>query len=335
MSIAYDAFRPEEAPLTTTDACDRWKLRCPECGSTAFALGFDLVCPAEGGRIESRGEVLPLLSEERRRTFAQFLDSYGRLRRVEGWGGDADYYRALPFLERTGTHRSVWRLRARNFRHFLSVLRSIEAGERGGACGRRALQVLELGAGNGWLSWRMATRGHHVLATDISLDEDDGLLAMDRYQRSCREIHDRVTRARADMESLPLDDSQFDLVVANASIHYAESPPRVLKESRRLMRRGGFLILLDSPAYDDPRVGRAMVERREREHRERYGINDDPRPVGFLVLSETVALLQELGFDVDVRLPFEGTRRALRRRYCRLRRLPPPARFPLFIAEKK
>ncbi len=45
MSIAYDASRAEEAPLTTTDACDRWKLRCPECGSTAFALGFDLVCP--------------------------------------------------------------------------------------------------------------------------------------------------------------------------------------------------------------------------------------------------------------------------------------------------
>jgi len=203
------------------------------------------------------------------------------------------------------------------------VLRSIEPDFVG------SLKVLELGAGNGWFSWHMATRGHDVLATDISLDEDDGLLAMDRYG-----IHERVTRARADMESLPLDDSQFDLVVANASVHYAESLPRVLKESRRLLRRGGFLILMDSPAYEDPRVGRAMVERREREHRERYGIDDDPRAIGFLVVSETVALLQELGFDVDVKLPFEGPRRALRRGYCRLRRLPPPARFPLVIARK-
>ena len=78
-----------------------------------------------------------------------------------------------------------------------------------------------------------------------------------------------------------------------------------------------------------------MVMRREREHLERYGIDTDPRPVGFLVPSETVALLQDLGFEVDMKLPFEGTRRALRRRYCSLRRLAPPARFPLFVAEKK
>jgi len=37
----------------------------------------------------------------------------------------------------------------------------------------------------------------------------------------------------------------------------------------------------------------------------------------------------------EVRVPSEGIRRALRRGYCRLRRLSPPARFPPFIAEKK
>ena len=75
-----------------------------------------------------------------------------------------------------------------------------------------------LGAGNGWLSRRMAERGHYVLATDISLDDEDGLGALDRYGSNGQPWRARVTRARADIEALALEGSQFDLVVANGYI---------------------------------------------------------------------------------------------------------------------
>src|SRR6188768_2275737 len=101
----------------------------------------------------------------------QFTREYRTVRRAEGWGSsDAAYYRALPYRDLTGRFESIWRIRARSFDTFVSrVLPPLE---------RRAapepLKVLDLGAGCGWLSYRLALRGHVVVALDLLDDRLDG-----------------------------------------------------------------------------------------------------------------------------------------------------------------
>ena len=312
-----------------------WKLRCPECGAAAFSMGTDLLCSAEARRVTGRDGVLTLIRAERQVALAPFLEAYRSVRRSEDWGGDVAYYRELPFAS-GGRHRAVWKLRARSYR---AALRAIErhypdakhADERG----KVALRMLELGAGNAWFSWRMAQRGHYALATDISLDDEDGLGALARYAWPKTALPSRLTAARAELEELPLEDSQFDVVVANGALHYALNVARAVEESRRVLRTGGIFLVLDSPVYDAHETGRAMVRRREKDHRERLGVLPTESTTGYLVASEFCSELESAGFHVETCQPFEGLRRRLRRSYCALRRLAPPARFPLFVAEKR
>jgi SAM-dependent methyltransferase len=261
-----------------------------------------------------------------------FLDGYHRIRRMEGWGGGASYYRGLPFAS-DGRHSEIWKIRARSYRRALgAVARRFPEMKRADEWDKLALRILEVGAGNGWFSWRMAQAGHHVLATDVSLDEEDGLGAVARYARPGPAL-DRLSRALAEMEDLPLEDAQFDLVVANGSLHYAGYLPRAIAEAHRLLRDGGLFVILDSPVYDDAESGRAMVRRRKERHRE-LGVEEAGATAGFLVEHDFLALGASVGFRCEVIRPFEGTRRLLRRAYCRVRGAFAPARFPIFVLEK-
>jgi len=313
---------------------DRFRFRCPECGSTAFSAGSDLLCPAEGRRLAGREGVLPLMRAERVAALAPFLDAYRRIRRIEGWGGAVDYYRGLPFASE-GRHRGVWKIRARSYRGALrAIARRFPEVKKADEWDKLSLRILEVGAGNGWFSWRMAQAGHYVLATDVSLDEEDGLGAVSRYARPGVALGDRLTRALAEMEDLPLEDAQFDLVVANGSLHYASRIEDAVSEAHRVLRPGGLLLVLDSPVYDEPEPGQDMVRRRQ-EHHLALGISDSTSSAGFLVEGEFIALLARAGFRVAIEHPFEGVSRRLRRAYCRLRSFAPPARFPLFSLEKR
>ncbi len=309
---------------------DRFRFRCPECGSRAFSAGSDLLCLAEGRRIAGKGGVLPLMRAERVEFKAPFLDGYRRIRRIEGWGGAPDYYRGLPFSSE-GRHREVWKLRARSYRRALRALaHRFPEMKRADEWDRLALRVLEVGAGNGWFSWRMAQAGHYVLATDISPDDEDGLGALSRYAGN----GDRLTRALAEMEDLPLEDAQFDVVVANGSLHYAARIEDPVREAFRVLRKGGLFLVLDSPVYDDPEPGREMVRRRQERHRG-LGISDSASTAGFLVAGDFLRIAVRTGFSAEVQYPFEGIPRRLRRAYCRLRRAAPPARFPLYVLERE
>lgn len=312
----------EGPPSPGTEAC---RFLCPECLAPAVAAGDVLSCArTEEHRRPVLDGIYPLLSRERLKALQPFLESYRRVRRAEGWGGDADYYLALPFEDGSRRHQDVWRLRGRSFR---VALEEIEK-----RSGSRPLDILELGAGNCWCAARLAERGHRVLATDLDRDGEDGLGALDRFRHRLRQAPER---AEADMVRLALEDAQFDLVVANGSFHYAGDLSAAAKESRRVLRDGGALLILDSPTYSSAEAGKAMVREREREHRERYDVLAAPETAsGFLVRSDFERLLARVGFEVDVIHPFQGLDRTVRRFWAGARGLREPADFPVWVARR-
>ena len=312
-------------PAIAAEPIPEWQVLCPACGGASTADSRGLWCDVEARRIEShRRGVLPLLSEKRRLELDNFLKTYRTVRKAEGWGGSRDYYTELPHRDRSRLHRHIWKLRSRSFAIAERIVKEWSHG--------RPLKLLELGAGNGWFSYRMAQAGHLVLATDISIDEEDGLGALDRYQEAALNT---LSRAQADMEQLPLASEQFDLVVANGSLHYAEALDRVLQQAHRLLQPGGLFLILDSPTYSAEQAGQDMLTKQRQEYRQRFGVDIEQRHIGYFVWSSFIERLRSVGFEVRSELPFEGIRRMACRLYCRLRSLNPPARFPVFIAERK
>src|SRR5690349_10617608 len=114
---------------------------------------------------------------------AQFAREYRAVRRAEGWGSaDPSYYRALPYQDLTARFPEIWRIRACSFDVFVAnVLRPIE--QRQGS-----LDVVDLGAGSAWLSYRLSQRGHRVAAVDLLDDALDGLGAIRSYAPKVRPI---------------------------------------------------------------------------------------------------------------------------------------------------
>ena len=154
-----------------------------------------------------------------------FLRQYGRIRASEGRGSEhADYYRTLPFHD-----DPQWRIRATTFRYFTRHLLP-----------KRPAKILDLGAGNGWLSNRLAQLGHSPVAVDIFRDGRDGLGAGRHYT-------EQFPGLEAEFDNLPLRAGQFDLALFNASIHYSADYARTLKEARRCLRADGRVVVLDSP----------------------------------------------------------------------------------------
>src|ERR1035438_5001519 len=149
----------------------------------------------------------------------RFLDDYVKIRHAEGRGSqDSAYYLALPYRDITGRLQDQWSMRAASWRYLeRRVLPSIER-QFG-----RPLRIADLGAGNCWLSYRLALLGHHPLAIDILGDPLDGLAAGRHYQHQTR-----FPRVNAEFDDLPLAAGTLDLAIYNASIHYSVDYRRTL-----------------------------------------------------------------------------------------------------------
>jgi SAM-dependent methyltransferase len=229
--------------------------------------------------------VYRLLPEERRREILPFLEMYQRVRRDEGWRACP----GLPEVPASAGHAAIWRTRAGTFR------RAMEAAERALPAG--TWRVLEIGAGCCWASLRLLERGHRVAAVDVNLDADDGLRAAERISP----LAEHLPRAEAEMEALPFEPGSFDLVVATGSLHYTARLSRTLVEVRRVTRRGGVLLVWDSPVYRRREDGEAMVAARMQRHRDRYGVVM-PREgeSGYFVVGELVDLFRSAGWQLDI-----------------------------------
>src|SRR5579859_19790 len=285
-------------------------------------------------------------------SLARFACEYRTVRRAEGWGSqDGAYYRALPFQDLTGRFPGIWRIRARSYQTFITrVLEPLEH-ERPSSAGngdlsrsprrgnsangvpnrcaeqtaRRSLSILDIGAGCGWLAFRLAERGHHVIAIDLLDDPLDGLGATRHYPTNFAAV-------RAEYDRLPLGRAQIDLAVFNASLHYSTDYTATLRETLRVLREQGTLVILDSPTYHDPTSGARMVQERRERFLATYGFASDALPSEhFLTLARLDALAADLGLAWQLHSPGLDFRSALGRAIGGLRARREPARFPVIV----
>lgn len=101
-------------------------------------------------------------------------------------------------------------------------------------------RVLELGAGRGIASWAFAKAGWQVTALEPDPSEVVGAGAIRALSFESGVSIEVVENWG---ETLPFDDSFFDLVYGRAVFHHARDLEAFCKEARRVLRPGGRLIL--------------------------------------------------------------------------------------------
>lgn len=193
---------------------------------------------------------------------ADFAVEYAAQRAAEGRGYAGDDLIRLPYL-RSGPLARQWSVRARSFEAFRRHVVRPHAARLG-----RPLTVLDLGAGNGWLSHRLAMEGHSAVALDIRADAVDGLGAAEHLEARAG---GRMSLLLASFDEIPLGSAYADIAVFNASLHYALDLPRALRQAARVVRPGGRLAILDSPFYAREAQGAAMVAEKKAQAGDRFG----------------------------------------------------------------
>lgn len=316
------AIEPDESNRKAREG--ELTLRCPACGSEAGVLGTDpSSCRRCGFRLVYRDGILSALAPGKEHFYARFLQEYTCIRKAEKRGSDtSEYYLALPYDDVTGAHRNQWRMRGRTFRHFQRhVLPLLEQG-----C---ALRVLDLGAGTGWLSYRLAQLGHRPVALDITVDSRDGLGAAHHYGASLDLLFPVV---QAEFDNIPFDDGQFDLAVFNSSLHYSTDYAKTLREARRCLKPGGSVVVLDSPIYRKPEHGLRMRQERHQLFQREYGISSDSIPsIEFLDDERLAALTDQLAIRWRVFRPWYGWQWHLRPLRAAWNQQRPPSRFQILV----
>jgi SAM-dependent methyltransferase len=299
---------------------------CPLCHARLQTRARDeRFCPVHERPFRRIDGIWRFLVPERLGYFQRFMREYETVRRAEGRGSeDAAYYRALPFQDRSGNFEDDWRIRAKSFQALVRwVIQPLEEG------GSKPLRALDLGAGNGWLSYRLAQRSHHVAAVDLATNRMDGLGAYVHYDASFVPI-------QAEFDCLPLLGGQADLVVFNGSLHYAIDYRTTLAEALRVLRAGGRLVIMDSPVYHDARSGKEMVRERERRFAGTYGFPSNAIPSeNYITYDRLNQLAHDLKLNWRLIQPWYGWRWALRPWMARVRRRREPAQFLLAVGERR
>ncbi len=307
-------------PALTTESLD-WT--CPHCRSDLEVRedARPVRCSGCGNAYGCQQGIWDFLPAPRREYFSQFLREYETIREAEGRFGDAQFYRALPFLNRSQNHRGPWSIRASSFHCLMRrIIRPLERGMR--------LRIVDLGAGNGWLSHRLSARGHSLVAVDLSSGHGDGLGCLRYYET-------RILAVRAEFDSLPWGESQFDLAIFNASLHYSCCYEETLSEALRVLKPGGRLVVMDTPVYHDAGSGALMVRQRQEEFTRRFGFPSDALPMeNFLSFRRLERLGRILGVRWELHWPKYGWRWALRPWKAWLAGHREPARFLLIVAQK-
>lgn len=295
------------------------KLLCPVCRNAAGELeqvGEGCApCAQCGFCFRKVDGIVRALAPDRRPFYDRFLSDYATIRKAEGRGSNSrEYYLALPYEDLSERNSEQWRIRARTYRYFEKHLLQAES-----------LDILDLGAGNGWMSYRLAQRGRRPVAVDIFTDPQDGLAAAREYGL--------FPVVEAEFDRLPFAAGQFDLAIFNSSLHYSTDYHGTLSEARRCLKPSGSIVVLDSPLYKLREHGELMRRERHAQFQKQYGFpSDSIANLEYLDEPQLAELSRSLGFRWQIYQPWYGWNWLLRPLKARLQGRRPPSRFCILVA---
>jgi len=323
--------QPVVMPSPVKESTSKVAFQCLRCAANiGHVQGRQevIVCPRCSWDMPHENGIWKALLPERTDYFSSFVNNYESIRAAEGRGSNhSDYYLQLPYKDISGRNQGQWAIRSRTFRHIEHrILPNLFPGTS------TQLWILDLGAGNGWMSYRLALRGHLPVAVDLLTNNQDGLGAASHYENHLPVSFPRV---QAELDHLPFVKNQFDLVIFNASFHYSEGYERTLTEALRCTRNGGAVIIADTAWYSNDASGQAMLRERKTVFTNRYGTASDAiHSLEYLTDERLQALEKSLGIRWQVDAPFYGIAWSLRPLQARLRGKREPSRFRIYTARK-
>jgi SAM-dependent methyltransferase len=308
-------------------------LLCWQCGASLACMSSATqagsgkrMCSSCTAITQYRDGIWLSLAREQTDHFRRFIAEYESIRAAEGRGStESEYYLNLPYKDISGRNNDQWTIRARTFRTMERYILAPLAKRH-----QRPLHILDLGAGNGWLSYRLALLGHLPVAVDLLTNDQDGLGAAIHFSSRVRPLFPRVQAA---LDRLPFASSTFDLVIFNASFHYSEDYQRTFAEALRCTRPGGTIVIADTPWYAKEESGQQMVQEKHKRFAATYGFpSNSISSLEYLTPDRLQRLQNAFNLEWKSIKPFYGIRWSLRPFLAKLKGRRSPSQFRIYVA---
>jgi release factor glutamine methyltransferase len=246
----------------------------------------DLIAKRQVVKVERNiQDCIPESYREAIESFVQYLQSAGW---KKGRELNPDEVLYLPFGVRTD--KSLWKIRANNFKKAMSLVRSLETESSG--------PVLDLGAGNCWLSKYLMQNGYETVSMDPMLDSQNGLIQGDIFEQK---NNVRLNRVRGISQQMPFKDGCFKGIIASGSFHYTDNQSATLREMARILDQDSWAIIYDSPVFKSSESGERMVESKiiEFSNESQYQ-SLKYKPIWYVNLPKFISDAENLGFRVEI-----------------------------------
>ena len=134
---------------------------------------------------------------------------------------------------------------SRNYRrsHILADVSDVDAALKHVTLPERA-RVLDVATGAGHTGLHLASLGHDVILADLAAP------MLDRVREAAAERGLTVETRQHPAEEMPYADASFDLVTSRIAPHHFSSPESFIRETARVLRPGGWFLLIDGSVED-------------------------------------------------------------------------------------
>ncbi len=120
-----------------------------------------------------------------------------------------------------------------------------------------AVDVADIGCGEGYLTIEAATWARHV----VGIDRSDEVLERAKALATRRKVTN-VEWKKGDLTRLPLRDESLDVALLSQALHHANDPERAMAEAARVLRPGGRVVILDLRAHSQDWVRQRFGDQR-------------------------------------------------------------------------
>jgi len=164
---------------------------------------------------------------------------------------------------------------------------------------KKSLILMDLGAGDGFISRFAAPFVKKVIAIDIS-----GEMLRELQRKAKFSGIRNIETIENDAQDVPIADSSIDIVCANMYLHHIEQPELALQEMYRIVKSGGMVFLADFYEHSDSDLMAQMHDRWP-------GFNPDElvasfKKTGFLDVRYEILTGQPVGIQSEQIFPVTG-----------------------------
>jgi len=115
------------------------------------------------------------------------------------------------------------------------------------------LILVDMGAGDGYLSRAVSSHVKKVIAVDIS-----GEMLKELKRKAEKDGISNIQTIEGDGCDIPMEDESADIVCANMYLHHIEEPVLAIKEMYRILKHGGKVFLADMKEHNNRELKEKM-----------------------------------------------------------------------------